>query len=89
MKWVLVVMMCSGYQGMCLDPVKLDKIYDDVYSCMIDGYTKAIEKTEEVGRREVNAHKVFIKFDCYESKTYKSAISGESFTKAIQSSYKR
>ena len=63
--------------------------YDDVYSCLLDGYTKSIEKTEELGRIEVNAHKIFIKFDCYEDKTYKSAISGESFTEAIQSSYKR
>ena len=89
MKWILVIMMCSGYQGLCLDPLAFNEKYDDVYSCLLDGYTKSIEKTEELGRREVNAHKIVIKFDCYEDKTYKSAISGESFTEAIQSSYKR
>tara|TARA_Y100001973_G_scaffold76982_1_gene112524 strand:- start:3136 stop:3405 length:270 start_codon:yes stop_codon:yes gene_type:complete len=89
MKWVLVIMMCSQYQGICLDPHKFDEKYDDVYSCLIEGYNKSIEKTEELGKKEVNKHKIIMKFDCYEDKTYKSAISGESFTKAIQSSYKR
>ena len=46
--------MCSGWQNMCLDPFVFKEKYDDVYSCMIDGYTKAIEKTEELGRKEVN-----------------------------------
>ncbi len=83
MKWILVIMMCSGYQGICLDPVKFDKKYDDVYSCLLDGYTKSIEKTEELGRKEVNGHKIFIKFDCYEDNTYKTPASSKFFTKKI------
>ncbi len=80
--------MCSGYQGMCLDPYAFTTKYEDVYSCLMDGYQKSIEKTEELGKEEVNKHKIFIKFDCYEDKTYKSAVSGQSLKQAIQSSYK-
>ena len=80
--------MCSGYQGMCLDPIAFQNKYDDVYSCLKDGYQKSIDKTEELGRKEINKHKIFFKFDCYEDKTYKSAISSQSLQQAVQSSYK-
>ena len=33
---------------------------------MLDGYTKSHEKMVEFGREEVNKHKIFIKFGCYE-----------------------
>ena len=48
MKYVLVIILCSGYQGMCLDPFAFPEKYDDVYSCLMDGYQKSIEKTEEL-----------------------------------------
>ncbi len=88
MKYILVIIMCSGYQGMCLDPIAFQSKYDDVYSCLMDGYQKSIDKTEELGRKEINKHKIFFKFDCYEDKTYESAVSGQSLQQAIQSSYK-
>ena len=59
--------------------------YDYVYSCMVAGYTKAIEKTEELGRKEVNAHKIYIKFDCYEDSTNKTPASNKPIEKAISS----
>ena len=64
MKYVLVIILCSGYQGMCLDPFAFPEKYDDVYSCLMDGYQKSIEKTEELGRKEVNKHSIYIKFVC-------------------------
>jgi len=57
MKYILVIIMCSGYQGMCLDPIAFQSKYDDVYSCLMDGYQKSIDKTEELGRKEINKHK--------------------------------
>ena len=89
MKWILVVVMCSGWQNMCLDPYVFKDKYDDVYSCMIDGYTKAIEKTEELGRKEVNAHKIYIKFDCYEDSTYKTPTSNQPIEEKVSSTYIR
>tara|TARA_Y100001936_G_scaffold185200_1_gene182862 strand:- start:207 stop:377 length:171 start_codon:yes stop_codon:yes gene_type:complete len=52
---------------------------------MIDGYTKAIEKTEELGRKEVNAHKIYIKFDCYEDSTYKTPASNKPIEEKVSS----
>ena len=75
--------MCSGYQGMCLEPHKFPDLYDDAYSCLIDGYQKSLDKTEEIGRKEVNKHKIFFKFDCYENKAYKTAIQGFQLHKKI------
>lgn len=85
MKYVLVVILCSGYQGMCLDPFAFPNKYDDVYSCLMDGYQKSIEKTEELGRKQVNKYKIFIKFDCYEDKTYKATIKSKQLEQAISS----
>tara|TARA_Y100000034_G_scaffold132045_1_gene194128 strand:- start:1133 stop:1282 length:150 start_codon:yes stop_codon:yes gene_type:complete len=32
---------------------------------MVDGYKKAMEKTIEIGVKEVNKHQIYIKFDCH------------------------
>ena len=77
--------MCSSWQNICLDPYVFKDKYDDVYSCMIDGYTKAIEKTEELGRKEVNAHKIYIKFDS----TYKTPASNQPIEEKVSSTYIR
>jgi hypothetical protein len=42
--------------------------YDDLYSCLIGGYSESIIKTEEIGIEEINKHKIFIKFYCQEIK---------------------
>ena len=57
----------STAQGIqCLPPVKLDILYNDVYDCMLDGYTKSHDKIIEIGREEINKNKIFVKFGCYE-----------------------
>jgi hypothetical protein len=35
---------------------------------MIDGYNKAHDKTIQLGRKDVNEYKIFIKFGCTEEK---------------------
>jgi hypothetical protein len=35
---------------------------------MVAGYTESLKKTKEIGEEEINKHKIFIKFDCIESK---------------------
>ena len=34
---------------------------------MVAGYAEALRKTEEIGKEEINKHKIYIKFDCIES----------------------
>ena len=54
MKFLLTALLCSGISSTCLTPHTFPEAYDDVYSCMMDGYTKSLEKMEEIGREEVN-----------------------------------
>ena len=68
MKFVLSMILCSSVNGTCLEPYPMPDQYDDLYSCLIGGYTKSIIKTEEIGIEEINEHKIFIKFYCQEIK---------------------
>ena len=42
--------------------------YNDLYSCLIGGYSESITKIELIGPKDVNEHKIFIKFFCQEVK---------------------
>ena len=68
MKFVLTMLICSASaQGTtCLQPHTFDILYKDGYDCMLAGYTKSHEKIIEIGREEINKHKIFVKFGCYE-----------------------
>ena len=68
MKFVLTMLICSASaQGTtCLPPHTFDILYKDGYDCMLAGYTKSHEKIIEIGREEINKHKIFVKFGCYE-----------------------
>ena len=64
MSYLLNIIMCSGLANQCLQPFTFPTQYTDSYTCMVDGYEKAREKTIEIGREEVNKHQIYIKFDC-------------------------
>ena len=66
MKILLTVVMCSGMANTCLPPHTFPESYHDIYSCMVDGYKKAMEKTIEIGAEEINKYNIYIKFDCKE-----------------------
>ena len=83
MNFVLTMIICSATSGTCLPPFRLDNLYKDGYDCMINVYKLSLDKTEEIGRKEVNKHKIFFKFDCYENKAYKTAIQGFQLHKKI------
>jgi len=56
--------MCSAVADTCLTPFTFDEPYNSTYECMIDGYTKALEKTIELGKEDVNEYDIYIKFMC-------------------------
>lgn len=64
MNYLLTIVMCSAVADTCLPPYTFTELYPDSYTCMIDGYKKALEKTQEIGKEEVNKHDIYIKFDC-------------------------
>ena len=63
---VLFLYLCSGAANTCLAPYKWPERFEDSFTCMVKGYEEAARKTIEIGRQEINQHKIFIKFDCLE-----------------------
>ena len=47
MKVALVMIVCSQIAGECMSPHFL-RHYDNLYNCLLGGYTEAIEKTKEI-----------------------------------------
>ena len=67
MKIQLTIIICSLYANICQDPHTFtDKHYSNMYDCLLDGYHKSINKTEEIGRKEVNKHGIYTRFVCQE-----------------------
>lgn len=64
MSIVLTIVMCSSMANQCVEPHTFDKVYDDFYTCMVDGYKKSMDKTIEMGREEINQYGIYLKFDC-------------------------
>tara|TARA_R110000751_G_scaffold115065_2_gene214456 strand:- start:420 stop:674 length:255 start_codon:yes stop_codon:yes gene_type:complete len=64
MEYLLTIFMCSAVQNTCLPPYTFQEIFPDSYTCMTAGYQKALDKTIEIGKDEVNKHKIYIKFRC-------------------------
>jgi hypothetical protein len=58
--------MCSYTAGSCLPGHQWPNKFDDMYDCMQAGYKESIKKIGEVGRKDVNEHKIFIRFACVE-----------------------
>ena len=76
MKFLLTMVICSIIDGntTCIPPITFDEKYKDGYDCMVSGYTKSHDKIVELGRDDVNKYKIYIKFGCYEDKSYKTTI---------------
>ena len=66
MNFVLNLIMCSAVTNTCLPPYKYPDLFVDGYSCMIAGNYESILKLEEIGFKDVNENKIFIKFVCTE-----------------------
>mgnify|MGYP003132077241 FL=1 len=78
----LTIIMCSLWQNTCINPHTFEEGYSNTYDCLMDGYKKSIEKTEEIGRKEVNKHGIYMKFYCKEENRgdpadYKIYITGD------------
>nr|BAR28808.1 hypothetical protein [uncultured Mediterranean phage uvMED] len=58
--------MCSAVANTCLPPYRYPDLFVDGYSCMIAGNNESIKKLEEIGHKDVNKNKIFIKFLCTE-----------------------
>ena len=56
--------MCSYVAGECMAPYPMPTKYNDMYSCMEAGYEESLKKLQEIGKSEVNQHKIYLRFIC-------------------------
>ena len=54
MKILLTIVMCSATTNMCIPPFTMPDIYEDYYTCLLDGYKLSQEKTIQLGQKDVN-----------------------------------
>ena len=64
MKFVLILIMCSGISGQCIDPHEWPTRYDNMYDCLQEGYAESSKKLKEMGPETVNKLYAHIKFYC-------------------------
>jgi len=62
----LILFMCSATENVCMPAYVWPDSFNDDYSCMIAGYEEGKKKMLDVGRKEVNRHKIYVKFECQE-----------------------
>lgn len=60
------MILCSIVAGECMQPFKMPRAYDDLYSCLNGGYAESLNKSKEIGKEEVNQHKMYLRFVCKE-----------------------
>jgi|TARA_R100000951_G_scaffold65741_1_gene55508 hypothetical protein len=63
-KIVLSLIICSQVANTCLEPYQWPETFDSQYDCLLFGYEESMNKTKEIGRKEVNEYNVFMKFTC-------------------------
>ena len=72
MKLVLAMIVCSALYQECLKPHPMPGSYSNHYDCMMAGYEESQKKLKEIGRKEINKYKNFVKFVCAEVKEPKT-----------------
>ena len=64
MKYLLTITLCSMIDNVCIAPYTFPQEFNNLYSCQLMGYSKAIEKIEEIGNDKVNEFKIYTTFMC-------------------------
>ena len=67
MKYTLFMLMCSLVAGECMPPHAMPDKYNSIYDCLNAGYAESLNKSQEIGRKDVNQHKIYIRFICEET----------------------
>jgi hypothetical protein len=64
MKFVLTLIMCSYLSGECLPPHQWHEKFDSGYDCSIAGYEESAKKLKQIGKADVELHRISIRFTC-------------------------
>lgn len=69
MKYILTITLCSILDNTCMPPHTFPILFEDLYDCQTYGYTKSLDKVEEIGRDNINEYKIYSTFACKPSQT--------------------
>ena len=64
MKFILILILCSGMTGTCVTPYEHPVRFESMYECLQYGYNEASKKLAEIGPDKVNQAYAHIKFYC-------------------------
>jgi len=64
MKMLLSLIICSSVAGECMPPFDWHEMFETKYDCLHFGYNEAINKLEEIGKKDINQYGMYIKFTC-------------------------
>ena len=60
------MIICSLVAGECTTPYQMLDKYSSMYDCLNAGYAESLKKSEQIGKKEVNEHQIYIRFVCEE-----------------------
>ena len=66
MNFALAFLLCSYTAESCLTPLVYPTQFDTEYDCLVTGYSESLKQIETIGESDVNEHRMYIKFGCYE-----------------------
>ena len=66
MDYKLFMIICSLVAGECTTPYQMPDKYSSMYDCLNAGYAESLNKSEEIGKSDVNQHQIYIRFICKE-----------------------
>ena len=66
MTYKLFMIICSLVAGECITPYEMPNKYNGMYDCLNAGYAESLKKSKEIGRQDVNQHRIYIRFICQE-----------------------
>jgi hypothetical protein len=71
MKYILVMWVCSFFQGnACLAPVQYPTTYSSWYECSRDAHMESVKLLSKMGYAYVNKYQIGTKYNCKPIYTY-------------------
>ena len=65
MKFGLAFVLCSYIANSCVPPLTYSETFNTEYECLHAGYSHSIVQLEQIGPKDINEHRMFIKFSCF------------------------
>ena len=66
MKIILILTMCNFTTYECMPSFEWPVKFDSAYDCSMAGFKASSDKLMEIGKEEVDLHRISITFDCRE-----------------------